>query len=189
MRSLPNCCGAIDCTHVNIDLPRDEQSNTWRDRYGNYSMILQGIVDSKMRFTIVNIGCQGSCNDKRVLRNSGIYKLCQGRDRLQVLYKYHCGACIWKAEGNMENIEGHHQLPELSKLPSLIYACCILHNMVVNIGVDDLVHEVHDIDLNDPLVDNPHANEGPVEGEDTLHAITICDDLMEYLNMQGLNNM
>ncbi|MCO5550743.1 hypothetical protein L7F22_004273 [Adiantum nelumboides] len=83
MRGLPNCCGAIDCTHVNIDLPRDEQSEPWRDRYGNYSMILQGIVDSKMRFIDVNIGWPGSCNDKRVLRNSGIYRLCQGRDHLQ----------------------------------------------------------------------------------------------------------
>ncbi|MCO5591135.1 hypothetical protein L7F22_045116 [Adiantum nelumboides] len=94
-----------------------------------------------------------------------------------------------RLKGTWQILKGTISSPNLSKLPSLIYACCILHNMVVDIRGDDLVHEVHDIDLNDPLVDNPHANEGLVEGEDTLHAITICDDLMEYLDMQGLNNM
>ncbi|KAI5064904.1 hypothetical protein GOP47_0019599 [Adiantum capillus-veneris] len=50
LRGLPHCCGAIDCTHINMDLPRNEQR---------------------------------PCNDKRVLRNLGMYRLCQGGDRLR----------------------------------------------------------------------------------------------------------
>ncbi|MCO5571393.1 hypothetical protein L7F22_025133 [Adiantum nelumboides] len=83
-----------------------------------------------------------------------------------------------RLKGAWQKLKGTISSLDVSKLPSLIYACCILHNMVVDIGVDNLVHEVHDIDLNDPLVDNPHVNEGLVEGEDTLHAITIRNDLM-----------
>ncbi|MCO5607538.1 hypothetical protein L7F22_061735 [Adiantum nelumboides] len=213
MRDLPNCCGTIDCTHINIDLPHDEQSKPWRDRCGNYSMILQGIEDAKMRFTDVNIGWPGSCSDKRVLRNSGLYRIGDGGyvllpwlmipfPRPQLVSQRHRNynfmqsstrIIVERAFGRLKRkwqiLKGIISSPDLSRLPSLIYACCILHNMVVDIGVDDLVHEVIDIDLNDPLVDNPHVNEGLVEGEDTLHAITVRDDLMVYLDMQGLNQV
>ncbi|MCO5572167.1 hypothetical protein L7F22_025918 [Adiantum nelumboides] len=45
-------------------------------------MLVQGIVDASMRFLDVNIGWPESGNDKRILRNSGFYRLCQGRERL-----------------------------------------------------------------------------------------------------------
>ncbi|KAI5074741.1 hypothetical protein GOP47_0010702 [Adiantum capillus-veneris] len=83
LRGMPNYCGAIDCTHINMDLSRNEQSEPWRDRYGNYNMILQGIRDSNMRFLNVNVGWPRSCNGKRVLRSSGMYRLCQGGDCLK----------------------------------------------------------------------------------------------------------
>ncbi|MCO5600630.1 hypothetical protein L7F22_054745 [Adiantum nelumboides] len=79
---LPNCCGAIDATHINMNLPKNETNKSWFDRKGNYSMLVQGIVDANKRFLDVNIGWLGCCNDKHVLRNSGFYRLCQGRERL-----------------------------------------------------------------------------------------------------------
>ncbi|MCO5615136.1 hypothetical protein L7F22_069425 [Adiantum nelumboides] len=75
-RGLPNCCGAIDATHFNMTLSFNERNEAWFDRKGHYSMVMQGIVDHKMRFMDVNIGWPGLCNDKRILRNSGIYKKC-----------------------------------------------------------------------------------------------------------------
>ncbi|KAI5061263.1 hypothetical protein GOP47_0023768 [Adiantum capillus-veneris] len=63
-------------------LPKNETNEAWYDRYGNYNMIIQGIVDANMKFLDMNIGWPGSCNDKRILRNSGFYRLCQGRERL-----------------------------------------------------------------------------------------------------------
>ncbi|MCO5612795.1 hypothetical protein L7F22_067065 [Adiantum nelumboides] len=82
LRGLPNCCGAIDATHIKMNLPKNETNESWFDRNGNYSMLVQGIVDANMRFLDVNIGWPGSCNDKHVLRDSGFYRLCQGRNRL-----------------------------------------------------------------------------------------------------------
>ncbi|MCO5609337.1 hypothetical protein L7F22_063563 [Adiantum nelumboides] len=81
LRGLPNCCGAVDATHINMNLPKNETNKSWFDRNGNYSMLAQGIVDAIMRFLDVNIGWPGSCNDKRVLWNSSFYKLYQGRER------------------------------------------------------------------------------------------------------------
>ncbi|MCO5599616.1 hypothetical protein L7F22_053722 [Adiantum nelumboides] len=81
-RGLPNCCGAIDAIHINMHLPKIETNESRYDRYGNYSMLVQGIVDANIRFLDVNIGWPGLCNDKRVLQNSGFYRLCQGRERL-----------------------------------------------------------------------------------------------------------
>ncbi|GAQ92968.1 hypothetical protein KFL_012280015 [Klebsormidium nitens] len=69
-RGLPNCCGAIDCTHFVLELPNKETSTCWFDRDHNYSMIMQGLVDADGKFLDVCIGWPGSTNDSRVLRNS-----------------------------------------------------------------------------------------------------------------------
>ncbi|MCO5590796.1 hypothetical protein L7F22_044771 [Adiantum nelumboides] len=103
MRGLANCCGAIDCTHILMNLPKNEANEAWFDRNGDYSMIVQGVVDHRMwfmdldhrmRFMDLNIGWPGSCNDKRVLRNSGLYRLCQGRERLAGPAIKHLGLSI-----------------------------------------------------------------------------------------------
>ncbi|MCO5612140.1 hypothetical protein L7F22_066402 [Adiantum nelumboides] len=49
-QGLPNCCGAIDCTHIQMGAPPHELTTNWYDRKGNYSMTLQGVVDATMRF-------------------------------------------------------------------------------------------------------------------------------------------
>ncbi|XP_010554594.1 PREDICTED: putative nuclease HARBI1 [Tarenaya hassleriana] len=80
---LPNCCGAIDITHIVMNLPAVEPSNkVWLDSEKNYSMILQAVVDPDMRFLDVIAGWPGSLSDDVVLKNSGFYKLVEKGKRL-----------------------------------------------------------------------------------------------------------
>lgn len=42
MQGLPNCCGAIDITHIMMNLPAsDPTSSQWLDSQKNHSMVLQ----------------------------------------------------------------------------------------------------------------------------------------------------
>eukprot|EP01018_Ginkgo_biloba_P005223 Gb_27975 [translate_table: standard] len=81
-QGFPNCCEAIDATHIQMDLPYNESSFDWYDREHNYSMLVQAIVDSNMRFLDICIGWPGSLNGIRLLRNSSFYRLCEGGERL-----------------------------------------------------------------------------------------------------------
>eukprot|EP01018_Ginkgo_biloba_P029638 Gb_38709 [translate_table: standard] len=80
-QGFPNC-GAIDATHIQMDLPYYESLVDWYDREHNYSMIVQAIIDSNMRFLDICTGWPGSLNDTRLLRNSPFYRLCEGGERL-----------------------------------------------------------------------------------------------------------
>ncbi|KAE8717999.1 hypothetical protein F3Y22_tig00110020pilonHSYRG00423 [Hibiscus syriacus] len=83
IRGLPNCCGAIDITHVVMTLPTIDPSNhVWFDREKNYSMLLQAVVDPEMRFRDVIVGWPGSLSDAIVLRSSGLFKLSEEGKRL-----------------------------------------------------------------------------------------------------------
>ncbi|XP_059660464.1 protein ANTAGONIST OF LIKE HETEROCHROMATIN PROTEIN 1 [Cornus florida] len=79
---LPNCCGAIDSTHIIMTLPAVQTSDDWCDQEKNYSMFLQGIVDNEMRFLDIVTGWPGGMTMSRLLKCSGFYKLCEGGDRL-----------------------------------------------------------------------------------------------------------
>ncbi|KAK6788397.1 hypothetical protein RDI58_016922 [Solanum bulbocastanum] len=79
---LPNCCGAIDSTHIIMTLPAIQTSDDWCDQESNYSMLLQGIVDSEMRFLDIVTGWPGGMTTSRLFKCSGFYKLCESGDRL-----------------------------------------------------------------------------------------------------------
>ncbi|XP_042479429.1 protein ANTAGONIST OF LIKE HETEROCHROMATIN PROTEIN 1 [Macadamia integrifolia] len=79
---LPNCCGAIDATHIVMTLPAVETSSDWSDRANNYSMFLQGIVDDEMRFLDIVTGWPGGMTFSRLLKCSGFFKLCESQQRL-----------------------------------------------------------------------------------------------------------
>ena len=80
---MPNCCGAIDVTHLIMTLPSVESSADWYDEEQKYSMALQVIVDPHMRFRDILTGWPGSMNEFRLLRNSGFFRLCENGHRLQ----------------------------------------------------------------------------------------------------------
>ncbi|XP_014752116.1 protein ANTAGONIST OF LIKE HETEROCHROMATIN PROTEIN 1 [Brachypodium distachyon] len=79
---LPNCCGAIDATHIVITLPAVESSRNWRDHAWNYSMILQGIFDHEMRFIDICTGWPGGMTVSQLLEFSRFYELCEAGECL-----------------------------------------------------------------------------------------------------------
>ncbi|XVF32526.1 hypothetical protein REPUB_Repub17cG0090200 [Reevesia pubescens] len=79
---LPNCCGAIDATHIIMTLPAVQTSDDWCDQESNYSMFLQGIVDHEMRFLDIVTGWPGGMSVSRLLKCSGIFRLCEAGERL-----------------------------------------------------------------------------------------------------------
>jgi hypothetical protein len=97
IQGLPNCCGAIDTTHIVMRLPSVEASNIWQDSEENYSMILQAVVDPEMRFRDILTGWPGSINDHRILKNSGFFRQCE---------------CGQKLNGSVKELEDGVQIRE-----------------------------------------------------------------------------
>lgn len=79
---LPNCCGAIDATHIVMTLPAVQTSDDWCDQENNYSMFLQGTVDHEMRFLDIVTGWPGGMTVSKLLKFSGFYRLCDAGERL-----------------------------------------------------------------------------------------------------------
>ena len=72
---LPNCIGAIDGSHIYISTP----SNTivaadHRNRNKSFSILLQGVVDSKCFFTSINTCPPGSLHDSAHFKSSELYR-------------------------------------------------------------------------------------------------------------------
>ena len=62
------CVGALDGSLIQMtNHPGDD---SYVDRKNHYSIALQAVCDSNTRFLDIFVGCQGSMNDSRVLRNS-----------------------------------------------------------------------------------------------------------------------
>lgn len=70
--SFPNVIGCIDGTH--IAFPGPLADNSFYNRKGYHSFILQAVCDSKLRFTNVYVGWPGSVHDAKVWTNSPLYK-------------------------------------------------------------------------------------------------------------------
>lgn len=83
IRGFPNCCGAIDTTHVTMCLPfADPTNKVWCDHEKNHSMLLQAIVDPDMRFRDIVTGWPGKLTDSLVLKTSNFFKLSEKGKRL-----------------------------------------------------------------------------------------------------------
>ncbi|KAL8129895.1 hypothetical protein V2J09_019050 [Rumex salicifolius] len=83
VRGLPNCCGAIETTHILMCLPiADPTTKVWCDHERNHSMVLQAVVDPDMRFRDIVTGWPGKISDSLVLKNSNLFKLCEKGKRL-----------------------------------------------------------------------------------------------------------
>ena len=72
---FPNCIGAIDGSHIYVAAP----SNTivaadHRNRYKSFSILLQGVVDSKCYFTSINTGPPGSLHDSAHFKTTELYR-------------------------------------------------------------------------------------------------------------------
>ncbi|XP_015057278.1 protein ALP1-like isoform X2 [Solanum pennellii] len=83
IQGLPNCCGAIDATHITMMLSSSEQTaDVWLDQNKNHSMVLQAVVDPDMRFRDVVTGLPGKLNENSVLQSSTLFELCEKGERL-----------------------------------------------------------------------------------------------------------
>jgi hypothetical protein len=65
--------GVIDGSHILIKRPKND-TDSYVNRKGLHSIILQGIVDCKKSFTDIYVGEPGSLHDARVLRRSSLYR-------------------------------------------------------------------------------------------------------------------
>ncbi|XP_018408340.1 PREDICTED: putative nuclease HARBI1 [Nanorana parkeri] len=76
---MPDCLGAIDCTHVALAPPR-EGEEMFRNRKNFHSLNVQVVCDSHLRIMSVNSAFPGSCNDSYILRQSALFdKFHQGQ--------------------------------------------------------------------------------------------------------------
>ncbi|GAB2234072.1 hypothetical protein Droror1_Dr00003309 [Drosera rotundifolia] len=83
IRGFPNCCGAIDTTHIAMCLPMaDPATKVWCDREKNHSMLLQAIVDPNMKFLDIVTGWPGKMSDSSVLESSSFFHLVEKGERL-----------------------------------------------------------------------------------------------------------
>lgn len=69
---FPGVIGALDGTHISIKAPTDNPQS-YINRKGYYSLQLQAVCDSDMKFLNCFCGYAGSCHDARVLRNSDLW--------------------------------------------------------------------------------------------------------------------
>lgn len=190
MRGLRNCCGAIDITHIVMNIPAvDPSNNVWLDRERNYSMILQAIVDPEMRFRDILTGWPGSLSDTNVLKSSGFFQLVEEGARLNgktlhlsegteireyivgdtgfpllpwLLTPYQGkGLSDHQADFNKRHsatrmvaqmaftrlkevwriIQGVMWMPDKTRLPRIVFVCCLLHNIIIDME-DELLDEM-----------------------------------------------
>ncbi|CAF1234105.1 unnamed protein product [Adineta ricciae] len=75
--NYPMCLGALDGTHIAIEPPIGFEPDYYNYKK-HHSIILLAAVDSSLKFTYVNVGAPGRCNDANVYSRSSLYELLQG---------------------------------------------------------------------------------------------------------------
>ena len=74
-QSMPNCIGAIDGSHIYIASPSNTIVATdHRNRNKSFSILLQGVVDSRCYFTSINTGPPGSLHDSAHFKSTELYR-------------------------------------------------------------------------------------------------------------------
>jgi hypothetical protein len=72
---LPNCIRAIDGSHIYIAAPANTiVAADHRNRIKSFSILLQGVVDSKCYFISINTGPLGSLHDNAHFKSTELYR-------------------------------------------------------------------------------------------------------------------
>jgi hypothetical protein len=77
--NFPNCLGAIDGKHVHIKCPNNTGSMFYNYKHF-FSIVLQGVADTKYRFITVDVGGYGKQSDGGTFQASDLYDLLQKQD-------------------------------------------------------------------------------------------------------------
>ncbi|KAL4576351.1 hypothetical protein LXL04_012443 [Taraxacum kok-saghyz] len=212
---LPNCCGAIDTTHVMMCLSTvDRSTQVWCDRENNQTITLQVIVDADLRFRDIVGGWPGSLTDENIHKKSTFFQFCKTGERLggkrrvvsegieieeyivgnsgfrllpwlitpyrgnklcdskirfnQMVMKTQMVAqkALGKLKQNWKIIQGVMWRPDKHRLPLIVLACCILHNILID--MEDEVQEKlvfshrHDLDYRPAFCDAEDDENGVV---------------------------
>jgi len=70
MAGFPGMLGALDCTHVPIQSPGGENAELFRNRKGYYSLNIQAVVTSELKFINIVSRWYGSAHDSTIFGNS-----------------------------------------------------------------------------------------------------------------------
>ena len=74
-QGFPNCIGAIDGTHIYVTSPPNTiAAADHRNRHKSFSVLLQGVVDSKCYFTSINTAPPGSLHDSAHFKSTELYR-------------------------------------------------------------------------------------------------------------------
>ena len=87
-KCMPKCLGVVACTRFKIRKPQKVRSEAYRDCMGEYSFILQAIVDAEGKFLNTSCGAAGSCHDSRVYDDSVFSDMVRKKRFLQMPCKH-----------------------------------------------------------------------------------------------------
>lgn len=107
--------GCIDSSHIKIKSPKNN-SNSYINRKGYHSVILQAVCDHRKVFTDVYIGEVGSVHDYTVFRKSDLYRSLQN-GQINCNDHYMLGDLAYKLSSNlMVGFKDNGHLTEQEKL-------------------------------------------------------------------------
>ncbi len=87
-KRMPMCVGAVDGSHIPIQMPWHSQGHLdYRNRKGFYSIVLQGCVDFSCKFISINVGFPGRAHDGRVYRRSSLCRRINDGTLLPEVYR------------------------------------------------------------------------------------------------------
>jgi len=70
MADFPGVLGAVDCTHIPLQSPGGDNAELFRNRKGYFSLNVQAVASSDLRFTNVVSRWYGSAHDATIFSNS-----------------------------------------------------------------------------------------------------------------------
>jgi hypothetical protein len=73
-KGIPDVCGALDGSHIQIEPPRGQQQEDYRNYKKFHSIHLQGVADSEYCLINIFIGCAGGNHDSTVYNFSDLSK-------------------------------------------------------------------------------------------------------------------
>lgn len=85
---FPGIIGSIDGCHIPIKAPANNPIDYY-NRKSFHSVVLQGVCDSKLRFTDIFVGMPGRVHDARVFRVSPLYNLMTNQEHPLINHNFH----------------------------------------------------------------------------------------------------